>query len=391
MTSACPEDDRRPVVAMVRAPVFNASETFVRRQILGLERYRAIVTGLEDKGNVPDGICPILPESGFEALGARLLGHWGSIARKLQGADVRLVHAQFGTDGVLALPLARRLGVPLVTTLRGYEVTRTRANLLVSLRPTWMRYALAERELARRGALFLAVSDALRAKAIARGFPPERTLTHYNGIDLAYFRPEGRPREAIVLHVARLIEKKGTAVLLRAFALTCGSSAIGELVVLGDGPLRPKLERQAAALGIAGRVRFLGHRSPDEVRDWLQRAALLAVPSLTAASGDSEGLPNAAVEALAVGLPVVGTDHAGLPEAIADGVNGFLSPEGDAEHLALRITELLHSPDLRRGMGLAGRARAEERFNAAHQNRLLETRYDAVCAEFPRTRTSEVR
>lgn len=391
MTSTCHSADQRPVVAMVRAPVFNASETFVRRQILGLERYRPIVVGLEDKGHVPEGLHPILPESRIEALGVRLLGQWGSIARKLQGADVRVIHAQFGTDGVFALPLARRLGVPLVTTLRGYEVTRSRSNLLASLRASWMRYALAEQDLANRGALFLAVSDALRAKAIARGFPSERTLTHYNGIDLALFRPQGRPREAIVLHVARLVEKKGTAILLRAFASICASGGAAELVILGDGPLRPALERQAAALGIADRVRFLGHRGADEVRDWLQRAALVAVPSLTAASGDSEGLPNAAVEAIAAGVPVVGTNHTGIPEAITDGVNGFLSPEGDVEHLSMRIAQLLASPDLRERMGQAGRALAVERFDAIRQNRQLEARYDAVCAEFTRSRTTDVR
>ena len=281
MTSTSASEDPRPVVAMVRAPVFNASETFVRRQILGLERYRPLVIGLEDKGNFPKELAPaILPAGVIEALGARLLGRWGSIETRVRDAAPRLIHAQFGTDGVLALPLARRLGLPLVTTLRGYEVTRSRANLLASLRPSWMRYALQEERLARNGALFLAVSDALRAKAIARGFPPERTLTQYNGIDLARFRPQGRPREMVVLHVARLVEKKGTALLLRAFA-QAGEPA--ELVILGDGPLRPALERQTAALGIAGRVRFLGHQNADVVRDWLQRAALLAAPSLTAA------------------------------------------------------------------------------------------------------------
>lgn len=388
MTSAPASEDQRPVVAVVRAPVFNASETFVRRQIMGLTRYRPVVVGLEDKGNVPEGLAPILPAGVLEALGARLLGHWGSIETRLKDAAPRLIHAQFGTDGVLALPLARRLGVPLVTTLRGYEVTRSRANLLASLRPSWMRYALREARLARSGALFLAVSEALRVQAIARGFPAERTLTQYNGIDLARFRPQGRPREAVVLHVARLVEKKGTAVLLRAFVQVADRA---ELVILGDGPLRPALERQAAQLGIAAKVRFMGHQDAEAVAEWLQRAAVLAAPSLTARSGDAEGLPNSVVEAIASGVPVIGTDHAGIPEAVIDGANGFLCPEGDDALLAVRLADLLGSSELRERMGQAGRALAEERFDAARQNRLLEERYDAVCAEFTRSSASEVR
>ncbi len=376
---------------MVRAPLFNPSETFVRGQILGLERYRPVVVGLEDKGNRPDGLHPILPAGRVEALGARLLGRWGSVATRLEGARPSLIHAQFGTDGVLALPLARRLGVPLVTTLRGYEATRSRANLFISLRPSWMRYALQERRLTARGELFLAVSDALRAKAIARGYPPERTLTHYDGVDLTQFRPEGRRHENVVLHVGRLVEKKGTALLLHAFTQAHQQGLTAELVIIGEGPLRSSLERRARELGIAGATRFLGHQNSERVAEWLQRATVLAAPSLTASSGDAEGLPTTVVEALAAGVPVIGSYHAGIPEAVIDGETGFLCPEGDYELLAVRLAELLGSPELRERMGKAGRALAEARFDASRQNELLEARYDAVCAAFTRSSTSEVR
>jgi colanic acid/amylovoran biosynthesis glycosyltransferase len=108
------------------------------------------------------------------------------------------------------------------------------------------------------------------------------------------------------------------------------------------------------------------------------RAWLLAVPSVTAADGDREGLPTVAVEAAAAGLPVVGTRHSGIPEAVIDGRSGFLVAEGDVPALGDRLDALLGSADLRRRMSAEARALAEERFDLARQTRILERHYDRL-------------
>jgi glycosyltransferase involved in cell wall biosynthesis len=236
-----------------------------------------------------------------------------------------------------------------------------------------MRYALGKKRLQRDGALFLAVSDALRERAIARGYPEARTLTHYNGVDLDRFRPEVTAREAgLVLHVGRLVEKKGTKVLIEAMA----GIADATLAIIGDGPLRAALERQARELG--ARVRFLGALPSEDVAKWMQRASVLAVPSITAADGDAEGLPNVVVEAAASGLPVVGTHHSGIPEAIEDGVTGFLVPENDAGALAARLRDVLGSESHRSQMSLAARRLAERKFSRPLLTARLEAIYDQV-------------
>jgi glycosyltransferase involved in cell wall biosynthesis len=234
-----------------------------------------------------------------------------------------------------------------------------------------MRYALLGARLRARGRLFVAVSDAIRARALTQGFPAERTVTLRNGVDLARFAGVPAPEPGLVLHVGRLVEKKGTALLLEAMARTDG-----RLVVIGDGPLRRDLERQSAPLG--DRVRFLGNLPPDEVAAWMRRAWLIAVPSVTARDGDSEGLPTVAVEAAASALPAIVSAHSGLPEAVVDGETGFVVPEGDAAALAARIAELLAAPDLRVRMGAAARRLAEGRFDALKQAAALERLYDAV-------------
>jgi glycosyltransferase involved in cell wall biosynthesis len=374
--------DQRPVAAIFRSPLFNASETFVQTQALALRRYQPLVIGLERKGHVlPPLEGRLLVATGAERLRLRAFGRAEALAGRLRPFRPRLVHAHFGTDGLLALPLARALGVPLVTTLHGFEISRSFGAMLLSGRPSWMRYALLKRRLQRCGDLFIAVSAAVRAKALAQGFPPERILVHHNGIDLAKFRAAPGGREAgLVLHVGRLVEKKGTRLLLDAVA----KLPEARLVIVGDGPLRASLERHAAGLGLGGRIRFLGHQPPDEVARWMGRAWLLAVPSVTAADGDSEGLPTVLIEAAASALPAVVSDHSGLPEAVSDGRSGFVVPEGDGEALAARLAELLASPALQASMGGAARAIAGERFDAARQAAALEARYDALVAAGPR-------
>jgi glycosyltransferase involved in cell wall biosynthesis len=227
------------------------------------------------------------------------------------------------------------------------------------------------------------VSDAVRAKAIARGYPPERILTHHNGIDFDRFRPGLARREpGLILHVGRLVEKKGTGVLIEALAAIVSAGVQGaSLAIIGDGPLRGALERQARQAGLGERVRFLGALSPDEVAAGMRRAAILAAPSLTAKDGDAEGLPTVVVEAAASGIPVVATFHSGIPEAVTDGETGFLVPEGDAVALADRLARLLGSEPMRRDMGAAARRLAERKFERGRLSERLEEIYDQLVEE----------
>lgn len=372
-----PELDDRPLALIFRSPLFNPSETFVQAQAASLRRYQPLVLGLADKGGaIPALHDRLILADPLESLRLRL-GDPAPLARRLALFRPKLVHAHFGPDGLLALPLARALGVPLVTSLRGYDVHRSRAALFRSGRLSWMRYALAYRRLAREGDLFLAVSDALRDRAAAIGFPEARLLTHYNGTDLEFFRPAPEAsRERLILHVGRLVEKKGTMLLIEAFAGIAEEFPDATLVIAGDGPLRRRLEQQAAPLG--DRVRFTGALPPDEVATLMRRAWLLAAPSLTARDGDSEGLPNVVVEAASSGLPVVASAHAGIPEAVEHGKTGLVVPEGEAASLAEALRSLLASPDLRRDFAVAARRLATLRFDARGQSARLEALYDRV-------------
>ena len=366
MSAAAVPEPGKPVVAIFRAPVFNASETFIQAQAAALSRWQPLVVGREAKGNVR-------PE-----LAGRVLIR--PSVKQLAAYSPHLVHAHFATDGVEALGLAGRLGIPLVTTLHGYDVSRSSLRMLLSGRRSWMNYAVRRRRLMRRGDLFLAVSDDIRARAVGQGFPPEHTLTHHIGVDLEAFRPGGAPEPGLILHVGRLVPKKGTENLLRAFAAARRSHHDARLVIVGDGPLRRTLERKAEALALGQAVSFLGILPPAEVAAWMRRAWLIASPSITAPDGDSEGLPTVLVEAAATGLPAVATRHGGIPECVLDGATGFLVPERDVGALAEALTALLSDRGRRERMGAAARGLAERKFDLVRQTFLLEQHYDRLVA-----------
>lgn len=376
MEAPSPQAERR--VAIFRSPLFNPSETFVTGHVAGLRRYEPILVGLVRKaGASPPGVPLLLPRSPVERLTLTVAGRPGALARRLAALRPSLIHAHFGTDGVIALPLAERLGIPLVTTLHGHDVSRHTLAMLLSGRLSWTRYALLRRRLFERGALFLAVSEAVRDRAVDAGYPADRTVTLRNGVDTDFFSPTATPPEpGLILHVGRLVEKKGTRLLLYALRVV----PEGNLVIIGDGPEREALESQARLLGVANRVRFLGDQPPEAVRDWMRRAWLLAVPSVTARDGDAEGLPTVICEAAATGLPVVASIHSGIPEAVLDCKTGLLMLEGDIDTLANHITALLGNARLRARLAQAARSLAEDRFSRVRQLARLEAHYDALLA-----------
>ena len=295
--------------------------------------------------------------------------------KALAERGVAVLHAHFGVEGVYVTPTAKALGVPLVTTLHGFDVTITKKQLIASKKPSWINYVTWRTSLFEAGASFVCVSEYIRRRAIEWGYPAERTVVLPIGVDTDVIKPVpfvGTPR---IVHVARLVEVKGTADLLRAFAAVRRALPSAELVIVGDGPLRTRLGALATELGVAGAVRFLGALPHAEVLAEVGAAQVLCLPSATAASGAQEGLGMVLLEAAASGRPVVGTDHGGIPEAVVDGVNGYLVPERDPAALAERLLAVLTDPGLGERLGAAGRALVESRYDLRTQTAKLESLY----------------
>ena len=379
-----PEDALRRV-AIFRHNLFRTSEPFITEQARHLRRYRPLFVGRKRFGLPPDGASSLTLEDLYESFTLPRIG-WQMLTgdvrpylRLLGPEQPSLIHAHFGIEGVSALGLAMHLRIPLVTTFHGFDATLKTHAMLAS--PAWFRYPLLRRRLAREGHLFLCASSFIRQRLLDTGFPESRTHTHYIGVDCRTIRPRGDLEEQpLILHVARLVEVKGTRYLLRAFARVARTYDRVRLKIIGDGPLRRPLHALAASLGVGDRVEFLGALPHAEVLSSMRKAAMLVLPGIRTATGREEGLGMVLLEAAATGVPIIGSRVGGIPECMVDGKTGFLVPERDEEALARRMEGLLEDPVRRHDMGAAGRALVERQFDIDRQTAALENFYDSVLA-----------
>ena len=141
--------------------------------------------------------------------------------------------------------------------------------------------------------------------------------------------------------MARLAEKKGIDIGLRAIASVRERGADLRYDIVGEGPMREQLEELIDELSLSDVVRLHGERDGAYVRERLAEAHVFLLASVTASNGDQEGTPVSLMEAQACGLPVLSTLHSGIPEVVADDASGLLVPEGDAEALAAGIEQLI--------------------------------------------------
>ena len=370
-------------VAVFRHNLFRISETFITQQAGQLSRYRPLYVGRLRQGTGPEGAeSRVLGDLGgiwkWPRIGWQMLSRDpGPYLRLLADRKLALMHAHFGVEGVYGLPITNRLAIPLVTTFHGFDATLSTAALLAS--PAWANYPLFRGQLARQGDLFLCASSFIRDRVLAMGFPEARTRVHYIGVDCQAIRPRDPAEETrSILHVARLVEVKGTRHLIGAFARLAERFADVELTIVGDGPLKASLQALAGSLGIGARVHFLGSRPYPEVLGLMRKAAMLVLPSVRAGDGRVEGLGMVLLEAAATGVPSIGSRIGGIPEGVIDGETGFLAPERDEHALAERMATLLDDRDLRLAMGAKARAMVEDRFDLRRQTALLEDHYDSV-------------
>lgn len=211
------------------------------------------------------------------------------------------------------------------------------------------------------------------------GCPLKKIVVIPNGIDLD--RIEGAdPRSAhtrertssdpVVGTVGRLSQKKGQGDFLEAAAIVLTQAPQVRFHFVGDGPLRMELESRARELGIEGRVRFFG--AVMDAPRLLFQMDLFVLPS------HMEGMSNALIEAMGVGLPVVATDVGGAADVVVDGRTGFLVPPRNPARLAEAILTLLKDPERTRAMGAAGRARVEAHFTTQIMVTRLEALYQTL-------------
>jgi colanic acid/amylovoran biosynthesis glycosyltransferase len=363
----------KPTVLIFKETLLPLSETFIAAQAGHLTQFSSRYIGLgRVSPSLPlpdDSILLTKHISKFSEFRQKLYRRTGiapAFHRKVSEAQARLIHAHFASGGRSALPLARHLRIPLIVTLHGSDVT-TRVNFRERYEGLW-----------KRASAFVCVSNFIRNKALEAGFPEEKLLKLFIGIDRDVFRPaEGERDPNLVVFVGRLVEKKGCSYLLQAMAEVQKQHRDAKTVVIGDGPLRSSLESMARKSNLS--CEFLGSQPSAVVREWVSRARAFCAPSVTALNGDSEGLGMVFAEAQAMGTPVVSFSHGGIPEVVLHDNTGLLAEERDASGLALHLSRLLADDALWNRLSAGGIALVGERFDVKRQTSKLEELYVQAC------------
>jgi glycosyltransferase involved in cell wall biosynthesis len=341
-------------VIVFRSDLLHRSETFIKEQVIALTKWAPVLVGYREVENGLDltgidvRILPGLGTKKWKRLRLRLcqllgIAHAPTV-RALRAVGANLIHVHFGTDAVNVWPSVRRLGLPMLVTLHGYDINIYRrwwetgqGGLLMCTYPhRLLRMAKAS------DVSFIAVSKAIARRAIQYGIPEEKITVTYIGIDTKRFKPGGLPlkkRRMRILFVGRMVEKKAPLLMIHAYAEIRKAIPVAELIMIGDGPLLDDAKELADELGAP--VQFLGSCNSDEVLSQLHEARVFCLPSVTAANGDAEGLPISIMEALACGIPVVTSARGAVGEVIINGENGFTFPEGKLSELTRSILEIL--------------------------------------------------
>jgi glycosyltransferase involved in cell wall biosynthesis len=301
---------------------------------------------------------------------------------------------------MMIAPLADKLQIPLIVTLHGYDMSR-----LLNRRG----YRQKLKSLFDKCSMVICVSEKFRKDVIALGCNPNKAVRHYIGVPVEEYNYVQKiinkstiiqPKEVPVeppspfcpppsdirppplplnfLQVARFTGKKGHSYTLQALKNVLEAGINGKLIFAGDGPLLEECSSMADKLGIAENVEFKGKIPMQEIPLLLKSADIFIQHSITPEDGDTEGIPIGLMEAMAVGLPVLSTEHSGIPELVIHGKSGFLSRERDVETFSQRWVEMAGNSEMRQQMGLFNRKRIEQEFNMTKQNEILRTLYHSV-------------
>lgn len=295
-----------------------------------------------------------------------------------------LVHGQFGTDTRYFLHAIQKADLPYVVHFHGYDASSFPDKFgglgKLYLKPVWQHAGRV-----------LTVSEFMAKRLTSLGCPERKLAIVHMAIDCDVIEFRGRhlaDGPITILQIGRFVQKKGHQFFLDAITrLTQRSPQLPSFKVImgGDGPLRNEMKASAESLGLSGVVEFPGWLDHNQVQRLLTQAHLFVQPSVTAASGDTEGIPTTLMEAMAAGLPIISTRHTGIPELVEEGASGLLVDEHDVQGLADALEQLITNPQHWPAMGSAGRAKVQAEFSLQYQRQRLGEIYAAVLDEAGRS------
>lgn len=293
-----------------------------------------------------------------------------ALAFQLDGLQTDLLHIYFGHEATRLAPLLNLWEKPAVVSFHGADLGNyvRRAN-----DRQWLPTVFAKCR------LILARCEYFRSHLEELGCPPEKIRINRTHVLVDYFEEIERPTPADgswnLLQACRFIPKKGLLVTIRAFARFAQRYPKASLYLAGDGPQLPAMQREIWKLGLTRQVFLTGFLDREALRALYGQCHFFLHPSSTDGANDIEGIPNALLEAMSTGLPSLSTAHAGIPEAIQDGENGYLVAHDDSEALGDRLLAMADDEALRSRLAHRAAESIREVYRPERQIHALEEIY----------------
>ncbi len=375
----------KPIVASYCTTFLKPEMLHIYRQVTELQKYQTAVLTKERRceNRYPFSDVTILPKPRSNFIRRFYLkyikgappifyrGEFQVLNKALNRTGALLMHVYFGHTGVHLLPFIKVWDKPCVVSFHGADVMLREEN---------PRYQRSLRELLATVPLVLARSHSLTDRLKEIGCPPEKLRLNRTGIPLEQFSLVERSAPAggdwHFVQCCRLIPKKGLLTAIRAFAQLRQMYPSAVYTIAGEGPQEPELRQLIKDLQLGDSVRLVGFLSQDRLVELYGNAHVFIHPSEMTADMNQEGVPNAMLEAMATGLPVVATLHGGIPEAVEDGKSGLLVPEKTPSKLYEAMKTLVGDQEGWIAMGREASASVRREFEQKQQIARLESYYD---------------
>lgn len=391
--SSATSSEKLPIVACYVSEFLKKDMNHIYRQVTGLNNFEPVILTRcrEEEEHFPfdPSKIHIIPKSSLrlfrrvwyaQILKAPIpLGKTevATMRRALEESGAALLHIYFGHVAARLLPLLRETRLPRVVSFHGADATTGLDN---------SRYREALAEVFEHSTLVLGRSQALLDRLAGIGCPQNKLKLQRTGIPLTDWTASSRhpPEHGAwrFAQVCRFVPKKGLETTLRAFAKIRAQFPEARLTLAGDGPERARVATSIATLGLGDAVDLCNFLDRDGVKRVLADCHFFFHPSVRNEDWGEEGVPNAMLEAMALGIPPLATFHGGIPEAVENGISGLLVPENDDGALARAVIELMHAPPERyHAMSVAAAERIASEFSATAQTCALEKAYhEAIIA-----------
>lgn len=281
-----------------------------------------------------------------------------------------LVHVYYGHKAVHFYDMLCAWGGPFVVSFHGVDVSKFLDE---------PNYAETLQKVFATAKLVMGRSHSLLKRLEELGCPKEKLRLNHTPIPLEHLETITRkaPSDGAwrLVQACRLIEKKGILTTLRALQIVVQTHPELRYILCGEGPLKEKILKTARALGLENHVELRGWMNQEQLLEEYQNAHVFLHPSEMTKESDQEGIPNSMLEAMATGLPVVATNHGGIPEAVTSGHDGLLVPEHSPVELANAILKLLGDPSLLETLSTNAAASVRANFGSKAQVAALEDVY----------------